>query len=132
MTLFEIATRENYTFKTDKGVLNITQLWKLPLTSARGPSLQSVAVGLNRTIVDSGEEQFVSSSPLSQEVKLARNKLNVVKRIIEVREAENAEKTMAAKKATEKQRLQELLAHKKMESMQNLSIEEIEAKLKEL
>lgn len=132
MTLFEKATRYNYTYKTEKGILSVGQLWKLHLTSTKGPSLQSVAIDIHKEIQASGEELFVSSARPNKEVRLLKDKLEVVKRIIEIREAENAETLAAKKKAVMKDQLLKQLEQREQEDLQKLTKEEIEARLKEL
>lgn len=132
MTLFERATRENYTFESSKGQLTIGDLWHLHLTSTRGPSLQSVAVALNRQINDLGEEMFVSTASTSSGSRLLKDKLELVKRVIEVRESENAARANAAKKVAERQTLMAALERRQEADVNNLTTEELEARLKAL
>ena len=132
MTLFEIATRENYRFESSKGLLSISDLWRLPLLNKHGPSLQSVAVAINRSIQGSGEEMFVHTEQASPELKTLRTKLEVVKRIIEVREAEALLAKVKNTRLQEKQVLLEVLEKKEVEALSALSAEEIKARIESI
>ena len=132
MTLFEIATRENYRFESSKGLLDVSDLWRLPLVSPKGPSLQSVAVALNRKIQESGEEMFVRAVDENAEVKTLKNKLEIVKRVIEVREDEARLAKLKRTRHEEKQTLLDALEKKQHEALGELSVEQIKARIKAL
>ena len=50
MNLFEIASRNKLRVPTTKGDLTVEQLWDLPLKSANGLSLDSIAIALNKQL----------------------------------------------------------------------------------
>ena len=64
--LFEIATRQKFTFPSPRGLLNVEQLWDLPLTSIRpdgstrtdSVSLDTVARAVNTQLKAVTEETF--------------------------------------------------------------------------
>ena len=58
MNLFEIASRNKLRVPTTKGDLTVEQLWDLPLKSANGLSLDSIAIALNKQL-ESSATSFV-------------------------------------------------------------------------
>lgn len=132
MNLFELATRKRLMFTTSKGVIDISDLWTLPLTSAKGVSLNSVAIDLDRKMSEQGEKSFVKSEAVNPAYEELSLKLDVVKRIIEVREAEAAESARRLSMAKERDTLLEALALKKKESILSLSEEEIMDRLSKM
>ena len=132
MTLFEIATRANFTFQTSRGLVTTSDLWTLPLLSKKGPCLNDVAVQLDVELNQLGAKTFVSSNDVSPQRREAQHKLDVVLRIIEVREAEQAKALDAKKNADRRAKLLEALEVKKEESILNMSEEELRAQLASL
>lgn len=131
LNLFELATRQNYTFPTDKGDLNVYQLWQLPLTSKVGPSLDKIAQKLDQEIQAKGTRSFVKSARTTEST-LLKNKLDIVLRVIEVVETENEDKTRRAANQSQAQRLREILARKEDQALENLTPEQIQAELAKL
>jgi hypothetical protein len=132
LTLFEVATRENYTFSTDKGNLSITDLWTLPLLSKRGVCLNGVAQAIHAELESLGNRMFVSSNTTNPQRRTLQRKLDIVLRIIQVREAENTAKAAAKQNADRREKLLEALEAKQAESIQNLTEEQIKQQLAEL
>lgn len=132
MTLFEIATRENYRFESEKGALVVSDLWQLPLVSKRGPSLQAVAVAVHREIQKLGGETFVRTSDVDPRLETLMKKLDVVKRIIEVREDEVRLAKLQKSRAQEKEKLLEVLEKKQQDALSELTQEELLARIKRL
>lgn len=130
--LFKEATQKKYRYPSSKGNLSTEDLWDLPLTSKRGDSLNSVAVTLSRMIKDLGEESFVPSVPSIPGMKDLQGKLEVVKKVIEQRVAENEALRDAAARKLQREKLKAALADKQEESLKSLSEEELKEKLKEL
>lgn len=130
---FENALRKKYRFPSIVGDLTIEQLWDLPLQSTRAnrADLNSVAKEINRSLKTQIEESFVetSNNPLKAELE---EKLEIVKHVIAVQKAENeAERTVAEKKA-KKAELLELLHDKRKEELKGKSTAEIEAMIEAL
>ncbi len=125
-SLFFTASRKKFRFSSEKGDLTTEQLWDLPLTGKC--SLNSVAIGISRELKDAGEESFVEvvSSPANT---ILRQKLEVVKEVIKVRQAENAEKTERLAKEETKRKLRMVLEQKKDAQLADLSVEELEKQL---
>lgn len=129
MELFAKATKEKYRFESNKGVLGVEDLWDLPLQSERKDSLDSIAKALNRDVKNAEEESFVSTAEKSPERTLAANKLEVVKAVIAERIAENARHATAQARKETKEKILQVLAAKKDESLHQASEEELKAML---
>ena len=128
MNLFEIATRKAYRFSSLKGELTVEQLWQLPLTSKGGTDLDTLAKGINRELKAQEEESFVATSTNPQR-GILENKLEILKHIISVKQAEIAAANKRAANTQERQKLEELLAKKNDQLLEGLSAEEIQKKL---
>lgn len=131
VNIFEQASRLPLRFESQQGQLSVEHLWNLPLTSARGTSLDSIAISVNRAIKEIGEESFVDAKPNPQ-LKTLKLQLEILKHIIAVKQAENAAKASLAARQGEIARLEEVLTSKKEDALKGLSESELEAKLKEL
>lgn len=126
--IFETATREKFRFASNKGMINVEALWDMPLTSRSGFDLDNVAKAVNAELKANTEESFVTTTTNPAKATLEL-KLEIVKHIIAAKQAENeAVKTAAAKRA-EKQKLLEILEKKKDASLENLTEEQIAARL---
>lgn len=127
MELFERATRLKIRFETSIGAITTEDLFDQPLTDPRKVNLDDIARKLNRELKESEVESFVESPSNSN--ALLQLKLDVVKRVIELKIADrDAAKKSAATKA-QKAQLVELIAEKKAEGLKGKSIEELEAQL---
>lgn len=129
--LFVFAAMQQYRFPTGKGMVAAESLFQMPLTSKSGTSLNDTAIELDRQIKAKGEQSFVETKS-DPELNHLRNKLEIVKFVINQKQAENAAALDAKKKADHKQRLLEALAEKEDESLKSLSVEELRAELAKL
>lgn len=135
MDLFEKASRANIGFPSEQGILNICQVWELPLTSSnpRVSTLDKTARAINAQLKQYAEESFVPSSVTpnkkQRELQLA---LDVVKHIIAVKLAEENRQKLRAEGAVIRQKIVEAIASKQEDSLKNSSLEELQAKLKEV
>lgn len=120
--LFEKASRLKLRFKTSNGQLSTEDLWELSLER-----LDELAKSLNKEVKEASEESFIKTRSKSN-VEL-ETKFEVVKRIIEVKMAEKAEKADRLAKAERKQKLQEILDKKKDSALEAKTIQELEAEL---
>lgn len=120
--LFEKATRHAYRFSIGAGQLTVEDVWKLPLTSAKGVSLDSLAIALD-TEMRSSQRSFVSDVPASQTLS---DKFEIVKHIISVRLAENASQREAQARQQLAERAGEILEQRRQAELANLSTEELE------
>jgi len=130
MNLFEIATRKALRFPSVKGELTVEQVWQLPLLN-RGINtvdLDTVARTINNELKALGEESFVNkgANPRRGDLQV---KLDIVKHIIETKqaEAERAEKRQA--NAQERQKILEILSRKNDQMLEGMSQGDLEKKL---
>lgn len=129
--IFEQASRLALRFSSPKGDLTTEQLWKLPLTSVSGLSLDGLAVAANRALREQAEDSFVEvkANPLKAQLTL---QLEILKHIINVRQAESKAASDAVEKKAEAQRLREILAKRDGEKLESLSEAQIQERLKQL
>lgn len=123
MNLFEIASRNKLRVPTTKGDLTVEQLWDLPLKSANGLSLDSIAIALNKQL-ESKATSFVDEvqAPESSNTKVL---FDIVLYIISVRKAEAKQAQEQAAKRSQLKFLKELKDRKRLESFESFSEEEI-------
>lgn len=125
MNIFEQASRLKLTFATNKGQLSVENLWDLSLDS-----LDIIAKAVNRELKASEEESFVKTrTKTNTELQL---KLDILKRVIEVKLEEAETKKNKAAKAAQLSLLKELQANKQLQDLQSLSTEEIAKRIAEL
>jgi len=127
--IFKNAVMNGVLFNTPMGYLNVVQVAQLPLLSNKGLSLDGLYIGLeeNREILSK------SIIPLSKsESDNITIKVEIVKSIIEYKQAELTRLAKAREDAEFKKVLVEALSKKQADNLANMSIEEIQAKLKEL
>lgn len=127
MSIFEHASRIKLRFETEKGVLNIEDLWDLKLSST-GISLDSIAKGLYKQIKESEDISFVSESKVNPLITL---KFDIVKHIIKTKiEERDLAKAKADKKA-KNQRIMEIIERKKDIELESKDITELTKLLEE-
>jgi hypothetical protein len=123
MNIFEQATKNALRFDTQKGELNVEDLWNLPLTSSRTSSLNSVAVHYHGKIQKEDAVSFVT--PATQNNNDASIKLEILKHIISVKQTENASIRLAADNKAKKTRILQLIAEKQDTNLASKSEEEL-------
>lgn len=129
--MFEKATRQKYRFGTAQGVLTVEDLWDLPLTSARGASLDNIARALSKEVKATGEnESFVEQTQKADDS--LQTKFEIVKHIIKVKLEDNAAARKAAENRATKEQLATIIARKQSAALEALSTEELLAKLNAL
>jgi hypothetical protein len=134
MNVFLEATRQKLRFDAQNhSNLTVEQLWDLPLQTNRTnqSDLDGVGKGILRLLREQEEESLITPANNAPK-KLLQLKLEVVKAIIETKQAENAAKVAEHARINEKAMLRDLLAEKHAEEFKALSKEQIEARLKEL
>lgn len=129
--LFQLASRQKFRFQSIKGELTTEQLWDLPLTARGGFDLDNVAKQVAAELKAAGEESFVQKNSNPAKAKLEA-KLEIVKHVIAAK-LEDAEKaTKASQNQEERQRLLAVLNRKQDAAMEELTPEQIQARLAEL
>lgn len=125
------ALRKNYRYSSPRGELNTEQLWDLPLKSKTNFDLDTIARTLYEDLKKESEVSFVevSSNPSKA---ILENKLEIVKYVISVRQAENEAARAKAERSKERERLLEILSKKQDSALEQMSIEDIQARLNAL
>lgn len=130
MNIFEQASRQDITFETQRGTIGTNDLWSLPLTSAKGLSLDKIAIAVNKELKASGEESFVEA--VSKVNTVLMLKLDLVKHVIAVKKAEALTRKNRASIAAQKARIKEIMADKEQAALVNQTSEELAKQLAEL
>lgn len=131
MDIFEQATRGKLRFTTERGVLTTEQLWDLPLQSKTQFDLDTLAKAVNKDLKAVGEESFVSTST-NPAVGVLTLKLGVLKYIIGVKMHENKVSAEHAARTAERQKLLGILDKKEDAALENLTQDQLRARLAEL
>lgn len=122
---FETATRRKLRFQTTKGNLSIEDLWDVPLTV-----LDDAYKGLSRQIREAEDDSLLTKRDSG--VEEASLKRDLVKHVVQVRQAEATEKTARAARRAQAARVRELIAQKNDEALAGKSTDELNALLAEL
>lgn len=129
--IFEKASRENTTFFVPgKGTVSHSDLWHLPLTSKKGPSLDAVAVALDAQLREIPKKSFVNNGSAAN--TQLQFEFDLVKHIIDTRLAENKAKSERAENAEKRAKLREILAERKDKALLEASDEDLKKMLDEL
>ena len=127
--IFEKASRLQLRYNTEKGQLDVEDLWDLPLTRSI-VSLDNIAKDLNRSIKQNEEESFVVEK--SSEDDVLELMFEIVKHIIKIKlEERDAEKKRVENKQ-KKQRIIEIMTNKEDEALMSKSTEELSELLETL
>jgi hypothetical protein len=124
--IFERASRIKVRFATEKGFLNVEDLWTLPLTK-----LDTLAKNANKQLKNESEESFITPVKSSKNEELEGG-FEILKHIISVRLKENEDAKIRSQRLEELSLLRNIQANKKVEELHNLSSEEIEKRIQEL
>lgn len=132
--LFILATRNKYRFQSQVGQLTVEDLWGLPITSQRSEALtlSMLAQNLNAKIKPTEGLEWLEIQRETVEQEELKNKLAIIKFIVETRRAEATARQEAESKA---QLLAKLKAEQLRRKEQNLigqSDEELEKLIAEL
>jgi hypothetical protein len=128
--LFFIATIKKYRFEAKRGMLTTEDVATLPLTTTvpHQDSLDSIAISLHKKITAIDEQSFVKSKKKTG-IQELRNKLDIVKSIIEYRQ-EELEKAAARKvNADRNEKLKKRLEDIDNEDINKMSKEDIHKEL---
>ena len=122
--IFEICTRNKFRFDF-RGQQPVEELWSLSVEN-----LDTIFKGLNSQLKQVKEESLLDTkTPQDEELDM---KIEIVKHIVKVKQAEAKAREDARTKKQQKQKLLEALESKKNEDLKNMSAEEIQKKLDEL
>jgi hypothetical protein len=123
--LFIIATRKKFRFDSTKGGLTSEDLFDLNLTA-----LDTIAVSLDEKIQKLGRKSFVQKKVAS--TSDLETQLEIVKYVIETKQAEDEARKTREKNAAQRQFLTGLKEKKQMAALESLSLEDIDKQLASL
>lgn len=122
MDIFEKASKVRIRFASTKGLLTTEDLWALSLRQ-----LNTLAKGLNKTLKDAVEEDFLeAANKADTETKLG---FDIVLHILRFKEAEGKTRAEAADKKAEKAKLLAVLDRKQDASLEGMTEEQIKQKI---
>ena len=129
--LHEYAARNKIRFASSKGEISVEHLWDVPLRSRDGFNLDAIAKAANKALKAASEESFVETrrTPANEKLEAA---LEIVKRVISVKLAEEAAAKKSAENRAEKEKLLKILAEKQDGKLSELSEKELKKKIAEL
>ena len=122
--MFEIATRKKLRFSF-KGWVSVEELWDLSVED-----LDSIFKALNSQLKEINEESLLKTK--TKENKELDTKIEIIKYIVKVKLEEEDLRLKAKERREKKQRIMEIMAAKQDETLQNMSMEELERMLDEL
>jgi len=126
--MFEKASRMKLRFPTAKGLLEVEDLWDIPLKSGT-VNLNQIAIDLYNTLKKESVSFVEESSSVDVENQL---KFDIVKHIIDVRIAEAKEANTAVKKKGERDKILRRIAEKEENELSNKSVDELKKMLEEI
>lgn len=124
--MFEKAARLKLRFVSPQGGLTTEDLWDLPLSSMRPnqANLNNIAKAISRQLKTENEEDFVNpKSGADEALQLA---LDIVKHVIQVRQAENEAARVLADRKEKKAKLLDLIAKKQDQALEGKPLEELQ------
>jgi len=127
VNIFEVAARKGIRFDTSLGLLTVEDLWNLKLLKGN-VTLDKIAIQLRKEIQDTSNESFVAQKSSVDEI--TDLKFQIVKHIITVKMAENAEASSANEVKEHNQKIMDIIARKSDAAMEDMSVEELQAALK--
>ena len=126
LNIFEYAAKNKLRFATERGLLTAEDLFDIKLSNQSGPSLDKIAISLDEELSKT-EKSFVKKvTPQNKELQI---KLDIVKHVIRVKQDQEEAKVAAAARATQRRILQEAIAKKKLEAIDNADLASLEAEL---
>ena len=127
--MYKLALKENYLFKTSRGMISTEDLFDLPLSGNNGMNLDKIGKGIIADIKEDGEESLVTANVVNP---TNANKLAIVKDIIADKLAAKAAKETAKANSEKKQKLLAILARKQDASLEAKTEAEILSELEAL
>jgi hypothetical protein len=122
---FLTAARKKIRFDSGRGSLAVEDLFDLSL-----PRLDALAVNLSQEVEKLGRRTFLKTAV--KDTNDSRLKLDLVVAVIEFKQAEADKAKARAERSSQKAFLEGLLAKKKIDALEGLSLEEISKQLGEL
>ncbi len=127
--MYKFAAQNKLRFPSNRGDLMAEQLFDLPLKSAIGFDLNSVAQAINKELKTTGEESFVDDISSDPRRTALATSLEIVKDVIKTKQEENAARLNKAKRADKRRKILDAMSAKQDKALSEASIEELEKKL---
>lgn len=127
--IYKFAVQYALRFQTNRGNLTVEQLFQLPLKSASGCDLNTVAKSINNELKATSEESFVEDTTSDPRKQALTVSLDIVKDVIATKQAENRAALARTQKIADRKKILDILAAKKDEKLSQASIEELEKQL---
>ena len=125
MDIYANALQQGFRYPTSKGEMSTEDLFSLSLTS-----LDAIYRTLSRSIKREQEESLLNRETAAD--RTTRQKMDVVKAVVELKQEQNKEKAEKAQKKAQKAFYREALEKKRLEKIGNMSEAELEAALKDV
>lgn len=120
--LFVTAARKKFRFDSNRGQLSTEDLFDLKLEA-----LDTIAIALDKKINEAAGKSFVKTRAAS--TTELDTQLEIVKFVIATKQAEDEAKKVRVAKDSQRAFLNELLQKKRVEQLEGLSLDEIQAQL---
>lgn len=122
--IFEVATRQKYRFPY-KGSVSVEDMWDLPVTA-----LDSIFKTLNAKAKQAHEESLLESK--TKEDEETAIKIQIVRHIVNVKQAEAVAREKAKENKEMKKRLLEIKASREDKRLEGLSDADLDKMISEL
>ena len=133
--IYKQAAQTKLRFESKRGLLTVEDLFTLPLSQGE-INLRDLAIAVNKKLAKSDTDipDFLADEQTTQTVEqqVYQLQLDVLKDVIETRKEEIVAATNAQKRNQERAAIRDLIAKKKQENLEGLSLEELEEKLQEI
>ena len=133
--IYKQAAQQKLRFKSKRGVLTVEDLFLLPLSQGE-INLRELTIAVNKNLAESNTDvpDFLTDEQQEQTEDQQRYQLqlDILKDVIETRKEEIQAAIDAHKRNQERSAIRELIAKKKQQNLENLSVEELEEKLQEI
>jgi hypothetical protein len=122
--IYKWAIENKVRFETSKGLISTEDLFSLSMER-----LNEIYVALKRQQKNIAEESLMDE-PTNESATLA-TKIEIVQDVYNTKKAKKEASVAAAEAKQKKQKIMEILEAKKDQALQNMSVEELEAMLKD-
>lgn len=133
--IYKQAAQQKLRFESKRDLLTTEDLFTLPLSQGE-INLRDLAITVNKKLAKSDTDipDFLADDQKAQtaEQQTYQLQLDVLKDIIETRKEEITAATNAQKRNQERAAIRDLIAKKKQENLEGLSLDELEEKLQEI
>lgn len=127
--IFEEATRLKLRFQTMRGLITVEDLWDIPLQSSSQPSLNEVAINVDKALEKAGRKNFITKNTKDEILEL---KMKIVKYIIEVKLEEDKERKRQAEIKARRELLMDVIEEKEIDELKEKPLKDLKKEIKKL